>query len=172
MTLPLQPFPLDETKDLVLERELAVTVAEAWRAYTEPELLKQWFCPLPWKTVDCKIDLRPGGCFRTVMRSPEGQEFPNEGCYLEIVPQKRLVFTAALDPGFRPRASAENGAGLLFSAIIELFPLDGQRCVYRATAIHADQQGAEQHKAMGFHQGWGITLDQLVATMQALRNRV
>jgi hypothetical protein len=32
VTLPLQPFPLDETKDLVLERELAVTVAEAWRA--------------------------------------------------------------------------------------------------------------------------------------------
>ena len=50
------------------------------RAWTTPEHLKKWFTPAPWTTVDCEIDLRPGGIFRTVMRSPEGQEFPNVGC--------------------------------------------------------------------------------------------
>lgn len=36
---------------------------------------------------------------RTVMRSPEGQEFPNLGCYLEIVPNQKLVFTEGWGKG-------------------------------------------------------------------------
>ena len=42
---------------------------------------------------ECEIDARPGGIFRTVMRGPEGQEFPNLGCYVDVVPNERLVFT-------------------------------------------------------------------------------
>ena len=45
-----------------------------WKAWTMPEHLKKWFTPAPWQTVECEIDLRPGGIFRTVMRSPEGQD--------------------------------------------------------------------------------------------------
>ena len=61
----------------------------------EPELLKQWFCPKPWRAEVAKMDLRPGGSSLIVMRSPEGQEFPNRGVYLEVVPNERLVFTDA-----------------------------------------------------------------------------
>jgi uncharacterized protein YndB with AHSA1/START domain len=57
---------------------------------------------LPWKTKDCEIDLRQGGIFRTTMQSPEGGEFPGTGCYLEIVPAEKLVWTNALLPGYRP----------------------------------------------------------------------
>lgn len=49
--------------------------------------------------MDCQIDLRPGGLFRVVMQSPEGEDYPNAGCYLEIVPNQRLVWTAALASG-------------------------------------------------------------------------
>ena len=42
-------------------------------AWTHPEHLKRWFTPAPWTTVDCEIDLRPGGIFRTTMRSPDGR---------------------------------------------------------------------------------------------------
>ena len=41
-----------------------------------PEHIKKWVTPVPRRTVDCEIDLRLGGVFRTVMRSPEGQDFP------------------------------------------------------------------------------------------------
>src|SRR6266850_1118177 len=75
----------DPRLDLVLERIIDVPQELVWAAWTTPEHLKHWFTPVPWKTVDCEIDLRPGGIFRTVMRSPEGQEFPNLGCYLEII---------------------------------------------------------------------------------------
>jgi uncharacterized protein YndB with AHSA1/START domain len=100
----------DPELDLVLERTVDVRPALVWAAWTRPELLVQWFTPRPWTTTDCKIDLRPGGRFDTVMRSPEGQEFPNAGCYLEVVPERRLVWTNALLAGFRPApASATCG---------------------------------------------------------------
>lgn len=62
--------------DLVLERVIDVSPEAVWDAWTKPELLKQWFTPAPWKTVECSIDLRQGGAFSTTMQSPEGQQFP------------------------------------------------------------------------------------------------
>lgn len=86
----------DPQLDLVFERIADVPNELIWTAWTTPENLKQWFTPKPWKTVDCEIDLRPGVIFRTVMLSPEGQEFPNLGCYLEVIPNEKLVWTNAL----------------------------------------------------------------------------
>jgi uncharacterized protein YndB with AHSA1/START domain len=101
------------TLDLVLERVVPVAPERVWRAWTDPEKLKQWFCPRPWRTVECQIDLRPGGLFRTVMQSPEGEAMePNTGCYLEVVPNELLVWTGALEPGFRPVAARRRRAGL------------------------------------------------------------
>src|SRR5258706_16275141 len=92
----------DPKLDLMLERVVDVPRELVWRAWTEPEHLKKWFTPVPWKTIDCEIDLRPGGMFRTVMQSPEGQDFPNVGCYLEVIPNEKLVWTSVLAPGYRP----------------------------------------------------------------------
>ncbi|MEQ8980351.1 MAG: SRPBCC domain-containing protein, partial [Deltaproteobacteria bacterium] len=82
----------DPKLDLKLERVLDVPTSLVWRAWTEPEHVVHWFVPKPWTVPRCEIDLRPGGKFFTVMRSPEGQEMPNTGCYLEVVPEKRLVW--------------------------------------------------------------------------------
>src|SRR5712671_1641081 len=123
--------------DLVLERIVEVPRELVWAAWTEPEHLKKWFTPAPWTTVDCEIDLRPGGVFRTVMRSPEGQDFTNIGCYLEIVPNEKLVWASALGPGYRPAIRAA-GTGscdeLYFTAIITL-EAQGRGTRYRAVAI-------------------------------------
>ena len=107
---------IDPKLDLVLEREIDVPRHLVWEAWTKPEHLKVWFCPRPWSVSDCEIDLRPGGIFRTTMRSPEGAEFPNVGCYLEVVPQERLVFTSVLLPGYRPAPPDD----LPFTGIITL----------------------------------------------------
>ena len=103
-TSSLRPF--DPERDLVLQRVIPVPLAKVWEAWTTPEQLKQWFCPLPWKVVACEVDLRPGGVFGTTMRGPAGEEHASEGCYLEIVPHKRLVWTDGLGPGFRPAEKA------------------------------------------------------------------
>jgi uncharacterized protein YndB with AHSA1/START domain len=158
MTAPYA-HKLDPQLDLVLERVVEVPPHLVWAAWTRPDYVKKWFTPAPWQTVDCDIDLRPGGIFRTVMRSPEGQEFPNIGCYLEVIENEKLVWTGALKPGYRP----QNAPGaMLFTAVILLEPR-GTGTKYTAIAIHADEEGAKKHAGMGFHDGWGKALDQLVA---------
>ena len=162
----LSPYPVNPALDLVLDRFVDVPPDRVWDAYTKPDLLKQWFCPRPWTVSECEIDLRPGGRFFTTMRSPEGEAFPNEGCYLEVAPKRRLVWTDALHPGFRPASSAVTGAGgLLFTAVITL-EAEGTGTHYVAHAMHADPDSQKKHDEMGFHGGWGTALDQLVELMK------
>jgi len=155
------PFKPDPKLDLVLERVVDVPPDLVWTAWTKPEHLKKWLTPAPWTTTDCEIDLRPGGMFRFVMRSPEGKDFPNIGCFLEVVPNKRLVWTDALLPGYRP---SENP---FMTAVINIEP-QGNGTRYIAIAIHRDQAARKKHEEMGFHEGWGKALDQLVALAKTL----
>ncbi len=156
----------DPSRDLFFERIVAVPRQHIWKAWTEPEHLKPWFCPLPWKTIACEIDLRPGGVFRTVMLSPEGEEFSNLGTYLEIVDNQRLVWTNALAPGFRPTLMATGDFAM--TAIIQLAD-QGKDTKYSATVLHATTAACEQHKAMKFEEGWGKALDQLVSMVKTWR---
>jgi uncharacterized protein YndB with AHSA1/START domain len=164
-TLPVRPDP---KLDLVLERVVDVPRELVWQAWTTPEHVTQWFTPAPWTTVDCEIDLRPGGIFRTVMRSPDGEEFPNVGCYLEVVEHERLVWTDVLEPGFRPASRVSDHVadmGLTgFTAVISL-ESHGRGTKYTAIAMHKSEAERQHHEALGFHQGWGAALDQLVALM-------
>ncbi len=159
MTAPLQ-FKCDPKRDLLLERVVDVPCERVWAAWTTPEHLMKWFTPKPWQTVDCEIDLRPGGIFRTTMRSPEGQEFPNSGCYLEVTPLRRLIFTSVLLPGYRP--SKPSADDLSFTAVVTLEPQGKTSTKYSALAIHADATDSKRHADMGFQEGWGKALDQLV----------
>lgn len=159
----------DPDLDLVLERVVDIPPQLVWAAWTMPALLKQWFTPAPWTTVDCEIDLRPGGIFRTVMRGPEGQELSNSGCYLDIVANERLVWTGALTPGFRPRSTAEcQSPPFLMTAVIGLEPV-GSGTRYTATVIHGDEKARRTHEQMGFHAGWGKALDQLVVLTKTVQ---
>jgi uncharacterized protein YndB with AHSA1/START domain len=155
---------LDPKLDLSFERIVDVPKESIWKAWTQPEHLMPWFCPLPWKTIDCEIDLRPGGVFRTVMLSPEGKKFPNLGCYLEVVKNERLTWTNALLPDFRPASSINSGGSVdfFFTATIQL-AAHGKGTRYTATVRHGDEAARKQHSDMGFQEGWGIALDQLVA---------
>ena len=146
----------DPKLDLVLERVLDVPPEAVWRAWTEPRLLEKWFCPRPWMAAECEIDLRPGGTFHTVLQGPDGTTLDNPGCYLEVVPNRRLVFTTALGPGYRPQDHY-----IPFTAIITLEP-KGKGTRYHVLARHKDEATAKQHVEMGFHAGWSTALDQLV----------
>ena len=155
--------PINEELDLVLQRELDVSPEKVWNAWTDPESIKHWFAPKPWTITECHVDLRPGGAFTSTMRSPEGDEFPNSGCYLEIVPNQKLVFTDCLLPGFRPSPNP------FFTAVLLLEPTANGGTKYTAIAIHRDPEGRQQHEQMGFHEGWSTVVDQLVEHVKASR---
>lgn len=161
-TLPVTP-------QLSFTRDIDTPIARVWKAWTDPQWLMKWFTPVPWKTIDCEIDLRPGGIFRTTMQSPEGEQFPNMGCYLEVVPERKLVWTNALLPGYQPAppiTTAHCGT-FYFTAMLALEPTStGTR--YTATVLHADENGCKQHEEMGFHQGWNAALDQLIETAKKM----
>jgi uncharacterized protein YndB with AHSA1/START domain len=162
--------PFNPELDLMLERVIDVPREKIWAAWTTPKLLLPWFCPLPWKTVECEIDLRPGGRFYTVMQSPEGQKFPNLGCYLEIIPNQKLVWTNALEPDFRPAKQPEASpshecAEFLMTATILLETVAGGT-KYTALVQHSDIANRIKHENMGFEAGWGACLDQLIAILK------
>jgi uncharacterized protein YndB with AHSA1/START domain len=156
--------------DLMFERVVDVPRELVWAAWTTPEKLKPWFCPLPWKTIDCEIDLKPGGIFRTVMQSPEGRDFPNLGCYLEVIPNARLVWTNAVEPGFRPANQSVETPGhecaeFMMTALISLEPHE-KGTKYTVLVMHANKEDRVKHEKMGFQEGWGTALDQLVAMIK------
>lgn len=152
----------DPAVDLVLDRVVPAPAGLLWRGWTEPDLLVRWFTPAPWETVACEIDLRPGGVFSTTMRSPGGEtQPPSTGCFLEVEPERRLTFTDALGPGFRPL-----GAGFITATI--LLEPEGAGTRYTALVRHADAAGRSKHESMGFATGWGAALDQLVELTRSL----
>jgi uncharacterized protein YndB with AHSA1/START domain len=144
--------------DLVLDRVVEVPRDLVWEAWTKPEHLKAWYTPRPWRTVHCEIDLRPGGIFRTVMQAPEGgAEVDNVGCYLDVVPGERIVWTDALLPGWRPAEGARFG----MTVVVEL-EARGTSTRYIATALHKDETSRRRHEELGFHNGWSTALEQLI----------
>ena len=161
----MSDFTPNSALDLVLERTIPVPPERVWAAWTRPELLMQWFTPAPWKTVAVDVDVRPGGRCVTTMESPEGDQYPNTGCYLQVEPNRLLVFTSVMTEDFRPATPTNGADGLAFTARIEIEAAPGGGTHYRATAMHAHEDDAKRHSDMGFAEGWGAALDQLVTLM-------
>jgi uncharacterized protein YndB with AHSA1/START domain len=153
---------INEALDLLLEREVDVPVEKVWAAWTKPEHLVHWFAPKPWSVKECELDVRPGGIFRVVMQSPEGEAMDGEpGCYLEVEHHRKLVWTDALQPGYRPSTNP------FFTAILLFEPTASGGTKYTAIAVHRTPEGRKQHEEMGFFEGWGTVLNQLVEYAKA-----
>jgi uncharacterized protein YndB with AHSA1/START domain len=148
-------------RDLVLTRIIDAPREKVYRAWTEPALIEQWFTPRPWTVARAETDLRPGGASLVVMRSPEGQEFPNRGVYLEVVKNERLVFTDAYTAAWEPAEKP-------FMTVILSFEDTGGKTKYTALVRHWTAADREAHEKMGFHEGWGKATDQLAELVATL----
>jgi uncharacterized protein YndB with AHSA1/START domain len=151
----------DPDRMLVLERVIDASPEKLFRAWTEPALLKQWFTPKPWTVAFAETDVRPGGTSLIVMRSPEGQEFPNRGVYLEVVENRRLVFTDAYVDAWTPSEKP------FMTAILTFEPENG-KTRYTAQIWHWSAADREAHEKMGVHEGWSKATDQLSALVANL----
>jgi uncharacterized protein YndB with AHSA1/START domain len=149
--------------DLVLERTLDAPIGLVWQAYTDPEHIKQWFAPRPYRITECELDLRPGGIFRIRMTGPDGFDTGHgiPGCVLEVVERERLTWTSALGPGYRPNEMGEGCESFPFTALVTFADAGNGKTAYKAVALHKDAADRDQHEQMGFHDGWGTVADQL-----------
>ena len=148
-----------EGRDLLLTRLIDAPREKVYQAWTEPQLLKQWFTPAPWSVSLVETDVRVGGSTLIVMRGPEGQEFPNRGVYLEVIPNERLVFTDAFVHAWELSEKP-------FMTVILTFEDKGGKTQYTARVRHWSVADREAHEQMGFHQGWAICAEQLAALVE------
>jgi uncharacterized protein YndB with AHSA1/START domain len=144
------------SRELVLTRLVDAPREKLYRAWTDPGLVTQWFAPKPWTTPRAELDIRPGGSNLVVMADPEGNEFPNPGVYLEVVPNERLVVTDAYTTAWEPSEKP-------FMTLILTFEDEGGKTRYTARVRHWTEADREAHEKMGFHEGWGRCTDQLAA---------
>jgi uncharacterized protein YndB with AHSA1/START domain len=140
--------PAAGDRELMITRVLDAPRDKLFRCWTEPELLKRWFAPRPWSTPHAELDVRPGGGSFVVMRGPDGQEFPARGVYLEVVPDQRLVFTDAYSSAWVPSDKP------FFTGILTFDEAGPGKTRYTATARHWTAEACEEHKKMGFDEGW------------------
>jgi len=149
-----------EDRDLMLTRWIGAPRRKLYEAWTTPALITQWFTPPPWTTVSAETDVRPGGSSLIVMRGPDGQEMPNRGVYLEVVPDERLVFTDAFTEAWTPSAKP-------FMTVVLTFADEAGGTRYTARVRHWSAEDRQAHESMGFHEGWGIATAQLARLVGA-----
>jgi uncharacterized protein YndB with AHSA1/START domain len=154
-------FPQD--RELVLTRLIDAPRDKVFRCWTDPDLIPRWFTPPPWTVSKAEVDLRPGGKNNIVMNGPNGEVVLNEGTYLDVVPDAKLVFTDAFTEGFAPK----DGVPFMV-ATLTFEEAEGGKTHYTARVRHWTAEAKQQHEAMGFHTGWGISTDQLEAVAKTL----
>ena len=150
-----------EALELEINLLLDAPREKLFRAWRDPDLLRQWFAPAPWSIAGAELDFRPGGTSRIVMKSPEGQQIPMEGVYLEIVENEKIVTTDAYGEDWAPADHP------FFTAIVT-FEDEGNKTRYRARARHWRREDHDRHEQMGFKEGWTQCARQLESLAKEL----
>ena len=145
----------DGKLDLEIVRVLKAPRAKLWRAWSDPDIIKQWWCPRPWTTQVRAFDFRSGGAFHTYMSGPDGGDSDNPGIFLEVVPMERIIWTSMLIAGWRPAAPWLPMTGIF------LLEDAGVHTRYTARCLHKDDADRKRHEEMGFYEGWGIMIQQM-----------
>jgi uncharacterized protein YndB with AHSA1/START domain len=151
----LTTLPSVSDRELVLTRLIDAPRERVYDAWINR--LPEWWGPHGFITPVCEMALRAGGVFRTVLRAPDGTEYPTRGVFLEVVPNERVVFTDAFDSGWEPHPD------IFFTAITTFESLPGGKTRVTARALHWTAESFRRHEQMGFHHGWGESLDRLAA---------
>lgn len=154
--------PTIANRELSFTRLLDAPRTAIWRCWTDSELLPQWFCPPPWKVSKADMDVRAGGNSLIVMNGPNGEEMPNRGVYLDVVPNEKMVFTDAFTEAWLPSQKA-------FMVATVTMADEAGKTRYTATVRHWSAEDCEAHEKMGFFTGWGISTDQLEALARTLK---
>lgn len=153
---------IDPAFDLELQRVIRAPREAIWRAWTDPELLAQWWIPAPMHLRVDALEARPGGAFVTRM-SEDGVAFTphTNGVFVVAEEGRRIVFTNVIDSAWRPTSPQPVS---MVAEIVLGDHADGTD--YRAIARHGDPAQRDRHAELGFFEGWGAVTDQLATLVE------
>ncbi len=136
------------TDDVVrVTRVIDAPREEVFRAWTEPDRIRQWWGPGEFTCPEAEVDLRPGGSYRLAMQPTAGEAFIVAGTYREVEPPARLVYTWRWETG-----PAADGSESLVT--VEFHPHDGQ-----TELILTHTEFPESHGPAPYQMGWEGGLD-------------
>ena len=139
---------------LNLVRNYPVAPEKVWRAWTDPQAVKKWWGPTPGDPVSvAELDLRVGGRFRIIFGGPKGTDHEVQGTYLEVIPNRKLVFTWSWP---RTTPERESQVTIVFKAAGGGTELD---------FLHEqffDEKARDDHK-----RGWSSLLDKLAEFLKS-----
>ena len=162
---------MDERNDLqefVISRVFDAPRELVWKAFTEPQRMKEWWGPKGVTITKSEMDLRPGGSYHYAMRTPDGNTMWGKFVYREITPPSRMVFVSSF---------SDEAGGVTRHPMAPTWPLEmlsifsfeeeggKTRFTVRWSPLNASEEEraafAAGHASM--QQGWGGTLDKLAA---------
>ena len=91
---------MESINEVTLEKTYEAPAKKVWQAWTNPEMLKQWWGPKNVTIPECEIDLRVGGKFYIVMEATEGMgqfkgtKWPMMAKFTAVKPNSKLSYRA------------------------------------------------------------------------------
>ncbi|HET6159869.1 MAG TPA: SRPBCC domain-containing protein [Dongiaceae bacterium] len=143
----------------VITRHYEAPARLLFEAWSKPEHLMKWFGPKGWPVTMCEVDFRKGGRFRMAMTGPSGvQNTPFGGQYLEIMPNRKLVYDNAFESPGAPKM-----------IVTVTFEEAGGRTTLTISTLFESVAMKKEYLGLGYEKGFNSGLDQLtdlVATMR------
>lgn len=158
-TLIHDPHASELSKTVTITRLFDAPLALVWQAFTDPELLKQWWAPEHFDVPVCEVDLRPGGQMLLQMRSPDGQIMPMSAVYDEILPMQTLAFTS------RAVEDEQGVPGLVGRNVLSFSAEAGKTRVELVASATCTPQWTMA--LAGMEMGWSQSFDKLARVLQA-----
>jgi uncharacterized protein YndB with AHSA1/START domain len=157
-----------ESTEFVISRTFDAPRDLVWKAFTDPERMKQWWGPKGFTVIASKMDLRPGGTYHYGMRAPDGSAMWGKFVYREIVPPERMVLINSFSDeagGITRHPMAPNWPLELLSTFTFEDVGGKTKFTVRWSPHNATEEErkvfAASHDSM--RGGWGGTMDQLAA---------
>lgn len=155
-------------REIIMVRCFQAPRAMVFRAWTDPVCLAKWWGPNGYTCPSCESNAVPGGRYRIVMRSPDGEEYPVVGYYLEVEEPSRLVMTNSAeempqhwkDLVDASRQAGENEPPLKMVMTIHFDNLDGGTSLTMTTTFESNED-RDGVLAVGAEKSWAETFDRL-----------
>jgi uncharacterized protein YndB with AHSA1/START domain len=145
-----------EEKSILVSRTFSAALEKVWRAYTESELLEQWWAPKPWKAETKSMDFSVGGHWLYAMVGPENEKHWGRMDYTAITPH--LSFE--IKDGFCDEEGNVNSSLPVSTGII-VFTTTESGTLVEFKMFYSDEKEIETMIEMGFEQGITACLEQL-----------